>query len=211
MREIDRLLSTHRQVQGEVYVDSKNQARSSVCSLAPPKTIVNRFAGLVPPLNLTPVFGDDVRGVFLTHLPAAERPSAAATERLLGSTVRKSKLLRAIQPNNAFMSHSSGGLEPLAGLSSTAVGANRTVAAPATTRSATDTLGLLRAGVVRAVVLVHLSGLTQFSPCLWKRQALWLSDALILSLSMATANSTSVAFDRLCAAGSAQVRQRLCA
>ena len=145
MREIDRLLSTHRQVQGEVYVDAKNQARSSVCSLAPPKTIVNRFAGLVPPLNMAPVFGDDVRGIFLTHLPAAERPTAAATERLLGSTVRKSKLLRAIQPNKAFMSHSIGGLEPLSGLGSTAVGDKRHVAAPAlaSARSATDTLGLL--------------------------------------------------------------------
>ena len=123
-----------------MYVDTRSEARSSVCPLAPPKTIVNRFSGLVPRLDLDPVFGDEVRQVFLTHLPANERLTAPATERMLGSTVRNSTLLRAVKPNNSFMRPATIKLEPLKGTDAL-VSADHTVAALVTSRPDTDRLG----------------------------------------------------------------------
>lgn len=138
MREIDRLLSTQREEESEVFVDTRSEARTSVCPLAPPKTIVNRFAGLVPRLNLDPVFGKEVREVFLTHLPANEHLSVPATERVLGSTVRNSTLLRAVKPSNSFMRPATIKLAPLRG---TDVSTDRTVAALVTSRVDPDRLG----------------------------------------------------------------------
>ncbi len=51
---------------------------------------MNRFAtGLVPKLNLEPIFGDDLRGVFLSNLPVSERIFGAQgrPKSFLGSNV----------------------------------------------------------------------------------------------------------------------------
>ena len=90
MREIDSLLHVSRQPPKEIFVKTQREARPSVCTLAPPKTLTNRFAtGLVPKLNLEPILGDDLRGVFLSNLPVSERIFGAQgrPKTFLGSNV----------------------------------------------------------------------------------------------------------------------------
>ena len=97
MREIDRLLQTPREPPSETYVNSKSEVRPSACTLAPPKTFTNRFAGTVPKLDLDPIFGDDMRGVFLTNLPVTERVIGERSlfkSSLLGSDVMPTKTLK---------------------------------------------------------------------------------------------------------------------
>ena len=90
MREIDSLLNVSRQPPKEIFVKTQREARPSVCTLAPPKTLTNRFAtGLVPKLILEPIVGDDLRGVFLSNLPVSERIFGAQSrpKTFLGSNV----------------------------------------------------------------------------------------------------------------------------
>lgn len=86
MREIDSVLNASRQPAREIFVKTQREARPSVCSLAPPKTVTNRFSTtVVPKLDLDPVFGDDLRGVFLTNFPVSERLFGSRSRRFLDS------------------------------------------------------------------------------------------------------------------------------
>ena len=86
MREIDLVLNSPRQPLRKIFVKTQEEARPSVCSLAPPKTVTNRFAtSVVPKLDLDPVFGDDLRGIFLTNLPVSERMFGSRSRNFLDS------------------------------------------------------------------------------------------------------------------------------
>jgi hypothetical protein len=88
MQEIDQLMNVERLPPADILVSSKSQVAPAVLLCAPPNTIKNRFAGSVPRLNLEPILGDDMRGVFLTNLPVTERflgPSTLKSAHLIPS------------------------------------------------------------------------------------------------------------------------------